>query len=239
MSEDDLFFRTIPTVRDMMAPLASYALEEAQSKYVGIITSQTQFGKEHADDFEPAFKRIGGIITGREELSPTELDASSALVKIKEGNPDTILDFHNSGLVGIVLKQADELGIKAVWLGTFGAETAPLLRDYGNYAEGLTYPYPYDPSSNLTSVKDFVDMYQSRYNETPDNTAANSYDALMVLAKGIEIAGEDPDKVKAALLEIKDFPGASGTFSFDKNGDVKKNIIIKQVKNGKFVKVPN
>ena len=126
-----------------------------------------------------------------------------------------------------------------MWLGTFGAETAPLLRDYGNYAEGLTYPYPYDPSSNLTSVKDFVDMYQSRYNETPDNTAANSYDALMVLAKGIEIAGEDPDKVKAALLEIKDFPGASGTFSFDKNGDVKKNIIIKQVKNGKFVKVPN
>ena len=85
MSEDDLFFPHHSHSERYDGSSSELCPREAQSKYVGIITSQTQFGKEHADDFEAAFKRIGGIITGREELSPTELDASSALVKIKEG----------------------------------------------------------------------------------------------------------------------------------------------------------
>jgi len=66
-------------------------------------------------------------------------------------------------------------------------------------------------------------------------TAVNSYDALKVLAYAIENAGDDAEAVKSFLKGLKEFPGASGTFSFDNNGDVNKEIMMKKVKDGKFV----
>lgn len=62
---------------------------------------------------------------------------------------------------------------------------------------------------------------------------------IMVLAKAIEKAGENTDKVKAELENTKNYQGVSGIFSFDKNGDVQKKVILKQVQDGKFVKIFN
>jgi len=60
---------------------------------------------------------------------------------------------------------------------------------------------------------------------------------LKVLATAIEQSGEDPVAVKQAILAMKDFPGGSGMLSFDQNGDVKKEILIKKIEDSKFVRV--
>ena len=90
--------------------------------------------------------------------------------------------------------------------------------------------------SDLLSAKQFSQSYLEKYGEIPSLTAANSYDALKLIAKAIEKHGEDAEKAKVFLLSIKDYPGASGVLSFDQNGDVKKPIFIKQIKDGKFQK---
>lgn len=134
------------------------------------------------------------------------------------------------------MKQAKELEIDVMWIGSFGAENSPLIQNYGEVAEGLTYPYPYNKDSKQLGITEFIKLYKTKYNSTPDMVATNAYDCLKLLTKAIE-SGVSSNKVKQTLLKTKNYDGASGTISFDKNGDAKKPIFIKQIKNKEFVKV--
>ena len=46
----------------------------------------------------------------------------------------------------------------------------------------------------------------------------------------------DTNCMKNKLSEVKDYPGALGILTFDKNGDVYYPYFLKTVKNGQFVK---
>lgn len=238
LSRDDYFFRTIPAVQSMMEPLARHAYESLKSRRVGILRQQTPFGVEHAQYFKAVFEKLGGVVVGEESFPLSQTDVRTEITKLKSSNPDTILNLHGTGpILGNLMKQAKELGVEAQWISSFGAQNIPLVNEFSETIDGLAYPYPYDGDSDMESVKTFNERYQKQFNELPDMTAANSYDALMVLTKTIENTGENPTNVKNGLLSVKNYSGASGEFSFDPNGDVKKPIIIKQIQSGKFVKV--
>ena len=49
--------------------------------------------------------------------------------------------------------------------------------------------------------------------------------------------GIKPENIKQGLYSIKNFPGVTGKTSFDKNGDVIKELRILKVSNGNFVPV--
>lgn len=238
LSKDDYFFRTIPAVQEMMDSLAQFAYESLESRRVGVLRQQTPFGIEHAQYFKEAFEKLGGKVVGEEGFPLSQTDVRSEITKIKVVNPDTILNLHGTGpILGNLMKQAKELGVNVKWISSFGAQNAPLVKEFGETVEGLTYPYPYDGDSDIGSIRTFNAQYQKRFNELPDMTAANSYDALMALVFAVERAGEKISKVKQELLNTNAYHGASGEFSFDQNGDVEKPIIIKQIQSGRFVKV--
>lgn len=238
LSQDDLFFRTMPNTKDMTKPLAEYAYNEMGARKVAIIQQQTSYGEEHTRDFTEYFEELGGEVVGVETISLTEQDLKTQLIKFKEKNPDTIFNLHaSSASIGLVIKQAIELDIDVNWIASFGAENSPLIQQYGDIAEGLIYPYPYDSESEVSSVKSFVNAYKNKYGEIPDMTSSNSYDSLKLLAIAIEEGGDSPEDVKDYLLNVKDYQGGSGVISFDVNGDSKKPIFIKTIQNGRFVKV--
>ncbi|MBW2990522.1 ABC transporter substrate-binding protein [Candidatus Woesearchaeota archaeon] len=237
MSKDDYFFRTVPSVKTMMQVLAEYAYNELGSRRAGSIISATPYGEEHNYYFKQAFEKLGGEIVMEQVTELIQKDVRTELLKLRNAKVDTVINLHTSGLVGIPMKQAKETEFKPIWLAHFGSQTEQLITDYGGWSNGLVYPYPYDSESEDESVKNFIMKYKVTYNEIPDMTAANSYDALKVLAYAIENVGEDTDDIKEFLVTVKDFPGASGKFSFDKNGDVEKEILIKKVENREFVRV--
>lgn len=47
--------------------------------------------------------------------------------------------------------------------------------------------------------------------------------------------GISADQIRQQLLTLKDFSGAAGLTTFDKNGDVIKPFVFKKVENGKFI----
>lgn len=238
LSLDDMFFRTVPSVDYLMKPLAEYAYNDLKSKKIGALVQKTPFGTEHLDSFKKYFNKLGGQIVAEEGFDLTSKDVRAEISKVKAKRPDTILNLHAAGpMLGLLMKQAKELGVKAKWITSYGAENANLIKEYKTEVEGLIYPYFYSTDDNSTSSRDFVSAYKQKHNELPDFTAAGAYDALKILALAISRAGDDPLAVKQELLKIKDYDGASGKLSFDKNGDVQKNIIIKQIKNGAFIKI--
>ncbi|MFA5022727.1 MAG: ABC transporter substrate-binding protein [Candidatus Paceibacterota bacterium] len=237
LSQEDMFFRTMPNTEVLMNKLADYAYNKMGSKKVAILSQRTPFGEEHTQYFKVAFEKLGGKVVAIENFDLMSKDVRSELTKAKEANPDTILNLHASGpSLGLLMKQARELGTNVKWISSFGAESAPLVKEYPNITNGLVYVYTFDTDSNNSTISNFVNQYQSKFGELPDFTAANSYDALKLLSKAIA-TGDDILNVKQQLLSTTNYAGGSGLISFDQNGDANRNIIVKEIKDGKFVKI--
>jgi branched-chain amino acid transport system substrate-binding protein len=194
------------------------------------------FTEENYTDFTAEFEKLGGSIIADEKFASPGLDVRSELTRIKAKNPDVIFDIHNSGpSIGLLISQANQLGIKTKWISTWAAENGALLKQYPKEIEGLIYPFMYDESDSITS-KNFADRVRAS-GKTADFFIASAYDILNIVAVAIDEAGAtDTEEIKQSLLDIKDYDGVSGRFGFDKNGDVARDIFIKTVKDGVFVR---
>ncbi len=70
----------------------------------------------------------------------------------------------------------------------------------------------------------------------------HTYDAMTILAKAIEAGGNDPEKARAAIENIKGLIGTAGTFNFsqtDHGGLGLDAFAMLTVKNGQFVLLDN
>jgi branched-chain amino acid transport system substrate-binding protein len=60
------------------------------------------------------------------------------------------------------------------------------------------------------------------------------YDAMKLMADAISRAGSiDGAKIRDALATTKDFPGASGSITIDKDRNAQKPIVILKIEGGK------
>jgi branched-chain amino acid transport system substrate-binding protein len=228
---DDYYFRLLPKVSDLVEEIARYMYYQEDSRRVGIIQDLTDYGKEHTTAFVREFERLGGEVIIIEEAEIFSKDTRTQLLKVKEKNPDTIFSMRSGTQTGLLMKEAKELGIEVKWFSQYATQNNPIIKSYGDVIEGIFFPYPKEDFD-----AGFEKKYRDKYNEIPNMFAANAYDALYILKEAIENVGEDTDKVKEYLLSLE-YNGASEKISFDQFGDVKKEIVIKSVKNGEFVLV--
>jgi branched-chain amino acid transport system substrate-binding protein len=121
--------------------------------------------------------------------------------------------------VGILAKQIRQLGVSIAWVGSPSNATTNALKLGGAALYG-TYAVADFNRDSGPAAKDFAAKYEAAYKVPPDIFASWAYDAVHVLATAINNAkGLDPEKIRAAILEVNGYQGAEGTYKFDKNGD--------------------
>jgi branched-chain amino acid transport system substrate-binding protein len=95
------------------------------------------------------------------------------------------------------------------------------------------FPYPKDSSGQYVTL--FKEAFQKKYGKEPGITSDVGYDAAKMIAKAMELlGGTSGEDIRKGLNMLKDYPGVSGTMTFDANGDVHKPMGIKIVKGGSF-----
>jgi branched-chain amino acid transport system substrate-binding protein len=118
-------------------------------------------------------------------------------------------------------------------------EDREILEKAGNAAEGVIYVYygGFNSQGGSEEVKKFMEAFRKKYNREPGYYSALGYDAMNIVLQAIKNSGLKSDDIRNALYQIKDFPGVTGNTTFDSNGDVRKPVILKTVKNGEFVEI--
>jgi branched-chain amino acid transport system substrate-binding protein len=83
--------------------------------------------------------------------------------------------------------------------------------------------------------KIFLDAYRKQYSKEPAAVTALGFDGYLVARAAIEKAATlDTVKIRDAINQTKDFPGAAGMITFDADRNATKSAVIKTVKDGKF-----
>ncbi|MDQ3025628.1 MAG: branched-chain amino acid ABC transporter substrate-binding protein [Pseudomonadota bacterium] len=211
-------FRTVGRDDQQGPAIASYMVKELKAKKVAIADDKTAYGEGIANEVEKTLKGAKVQIVGRERTTDKETDFKAILTKIKAKNPDVIFYGGMDATGGPMIKQARELGIKAVFAFGDGACTDEMGKLAGPAAEGLVCSQAGLPRE--AASKEFVDAYRKKYGEIKQY-APYFYDGTLAIIEAMKKANStDPAKFGPEIFNVS-FTGATGTVAFDAKGDRK------------------
>lgn len=213
--------------------MANFASKEMGVKRAAVMIDNTSdYAKGLAAFFKNSFVNNGCEVVAEEAYLQKDTDFKATLTKIKATNPDFLYVPGYYQEVGLIIKQAREIGLNIPIAGGDGWDSAKLPEIAGKEAlNGTFFSSLYSPNDTSELNKSFVAEYQKTYNIKPDVFAALAYDSAVVIAKGIEDAqSADPAKIAAAIANIKGMQGVSGEITFDdKHNPIKSAVIIEHV----------
>ena len=219
---------------DQQGPAVAQYLKSMNIKKVAIADDATAYGEGLANAVEATLKSDGVPIVAREKTNDKATDFKAILTKIKGRAPDAVFYGGMDATGGPMLRQARELGIKAVFAFGDGACTETMTKLAGDKnAEGFICSQAGLPV--VAASKSFLDAYKAKYNVDPIIYAPFTYDAANLLIAAMEKADStDPAKYLPALQSIS-YDGATGHIEFDSKGDRKNaEITIFNMKDGKL-----
>jgi ABC-type branched-subunit amino acid transport system substrate-binding protein len=103
--------------------------------------------------------------------------------------------------------------------------------------EGAVFVDGFFADSPAPVVREFVEKFRLHYAKTPDLLAAQAYDSLFILAQAIKAGATTREELREELLKVRDFPGVSGTTSFNDDGNAAKIPFLLAIQNGRIVQL--
>jgi len=233
---------------DKQGAAGAKLMEEEGMESVFILDDKETYGKGLADQFQRAAEDSGIEVVGREGIDGSAPNYRSLMNKIATENPDAI---YFGGIIENNAAQLikDKVGAgmsndEVAFIGPDGIFVDELLSQAGDAAEGIWITFGGLPESELSQKgKEFVDKYESTYDDAIQPYTVYAYEAANVMLDAIERAseeagGEVPDReaVIKQVFATEDYDGALGTWSFDEDGDTTlTELSIQRVENGEFV----
>ena len=202
--------------------------------------SASDYSKGLSEAFEKTYTdaKIGGQIVAKETYQSKDTDFQAVLTSLKSKSFDVLYIPGYYEEVGLIIKQARELGITQPIVGGDGLSSEKLVELAGSKANltNVFYTAHFSAKSTDADVQAFIKAYKEKYNTTPDSFSALAYDAAQLLMKAIEKAGStDAQAIKKALAESTDFDGVTGTFTMGKDHTPLKSAVVIEFQNGEEV----
>jgi branched-chain amino acid transport system substrate-binding protein len=235
-----------------VAPRDSYAVEKIYHQMkkmgisrIGVLSSNTGFGKAGKEQLEKYAPEHGITIALSEVYDKSATDLTAEVTKVKAANVQAVVNWSIEPAQAIVIKNARQIGLTAPIFQSHGFANIQYARAAGVAAEGVIFPASRIVVADLLADKHpqkavvvaYKNAYESKFKEDVSTFGGHGYDALMILAKAIQTAGTDREKVRSAIENLKGFVGTAGIFNLsptDHNGLDIDAFAILTVKNGKF-----
>jgi branched-chain amino acid transport system substrate-binding protein len=197
------------------------------------------FTKSGYDAFKQALTDSGIQILGEQTFAKGDRDFSPQLTQIKSINPDAIVVSALVEEASGIVSQARQLGIAQTVpiIGGNGFNSPSLIKNAGAAAEGVVVGAAWNVSSTSPLNRNFVDAYTKKYNNPPDQFAAQAYAGVYTAYEAAKRAGSGDDRkaIRDAFAQIKDFDTVLGKFSFTPTREADHPPVVQMVKDGKFV----
>ena len=209
--------------------MAVFAKENlTATKAIIISDAGSDYAKGLAMSFKDRFIADGGVIVAEESYQERDTDFSTILTKIQGMDFDVIYIAGYYNEVGLIIRQARDLGIDVPITGGDGFDSPTLIDLAG--ADALNDVYfttAYTTIDQSETVKAFVEAYNAEYGKDPSMFVALGFDTANLLLQAAKEAGAtDAASIQQALINMESFTGVTGTFSFDENHNPSKTVFI-------------
>lgn len=222
-------FRVVADDAQLGGTLGHYAVKELKAKTIAVIDDRTAYGEGVAKEFERGVREAGGTLVAHEATSDKATDFSAILTSLKAKKPDIIFFGGMDSVGGPMLRQMKQLGIKAKFMGGDGICTSDLPKLAGGAvpdrqvfcaeAGGVD-------GAQKKALEDFRARFKAKYGYEVKLYSPYVYDAVNVMVAAMVKAGSaEPAKYLPVLAATQNFPGVTGTISFDAKGDLRNGAL--------------
>lgn len=220
------YTRCIPT-DDAQSAYAAQWCKELGVKKISILDDGEVYGKGIATRVRQTCEKIGIQVLGQQSIDVNSQEFTSLMTTIKATNPDLVyFGGTTQTKAGQVVKDMKKVGLNVPVMAPDGCYEQALIDSAGRDAfKQVPFYVTFGglPIEAMTEGrgKEFVDAYTRAYGVGPKEAYATyGYECALAVLEAIRIAGK---KDRAAILKagvgLRDFNGATGTWSFDENGD--------------------
>lgn len=184
------------------------------------------------------------IVAEEAFTADSKTDFSTQLKKAQDAGADLVFLPIYYAEASIILTQADQMGYAPKFFGCDGLDGLLSVENFDTkLAEGVMLLTPFAADADDEATKKFVEKYKEEYGETPNQFAADAYDAIYAIKAAMEKAEITPDMsvseigdaMKKAMPEIT-IEGLTGEgMSWLETGEVNKDPKAVVIQNGAYV----
>ena len=225
---------------------AQYIGENKLAKKVAVIynSSDVYSSGIEAKFIEEAKNQGLEVVAEEAFTADSKTDFSTQLKKAQDGGAELVFLPIYYTEASIILTQADQMGYQPKFFGCDGLDGLLAVKNFDTkLAEGvmLLTPFAADATDDLT--KKFVKEYKDKYDEVPNQFAADAYDAIYAIKAAMEEAKVTPDMsvtdmgdaLKSAMTKVT-IDGLTGDeMSWSESGEVNKDPKAVVIENGEYV----
>ena len=231
-------FRTCFTDDQQGAVAARFITNDLKKKKIGLFfAAQDSYSSGLARAFRTEIRKLGGEIVVDKGYQKGETNFRTYLSELKAANPEVVFvpNYYNERV--LIARQAKEIGIPgSMFVGGDGWDSSNLDDGAGAELEGAHFTNHYAPDVPWENSKKFVTAFTAKYKHLPTSLTAQGYDSAKLLFDAIERATEPtPAAIRDALEATKDFKGATGTMTMDKDHNANKPIVVVRIEDKKFL----
>ena len=205
---------------------ALFIKNNLKGKKVAILNEKVAYCENMAKQTIKGLKKLDVTDIMNETIVAGSKDFSAVLTKVKAYKPDVLFFIATAAPdQAIGVRQAKELGIDAIFLGSEGGRDK---KDFIEASEGAAqgaYVYHFSPDIfSIEQAAGYVKSYEAKYGSL-SGFGPPAYEAMNILLGAIDLAAQDGEisrqEVIANLAAIKDYKGILGfPISFDEKGDL-------------------
>ena len=176
-------------------------------------------------------KKADSRVIVNERFLQEQTDFRTTIAKLAAKNPDVVVLALAPGSLSSFVKQARELKLPGEIAGVETFENEAEVKAAEGALTGAWYVNASDPSDK------FIRQYKESNGEYPGWASANGYDAITLLAQAVYANGEESEKIRNFLYDLKDFKGAAGQYSASGDGRFLLPPALKRVTEAGFVSI--
>lgn len=207
---------------------AQFIATELKAKRVAILHDKTTYGQGLAEELRKSlgqYKTSGLELVSFNGLTQGDKDFRGILTSLKEKNLDL---FFFGGMFpegGLLVKQAQEVGLNVPMMSGDGVIDPKFIEIAGIAAEGTYLTFTPD-TAKLPQATDFLKKYRAKYGNDLAPYAIYAYDAANILLSALSDTANGKGQVLIEAIRQMKYQGALGSLSFDEKGDVTESPYI-------------
>jgi branched-chain amino acid transport system substrate-binding protein len=170
------------------------------------------------------------------EFDPIDPDPGALAARVLEGDPAAIVILAPAAAGGRLVAELRRRGFGGGLIGGARLALASFRRAADGAAEGVVVPLLREPGDGWDS---FARMYENRWGEPPDHGAAQSYDAVRLVAEATRHAGLNRARIRDAVRDIAPWRGVAGKVQWDALGRNERPVALATWRGERLHSVPS
>ena len=217
----ETIFRTIGRDDQQGPAAAQFIIDSVKPKKVAVLHDKQSYGQGIASSVRDNLRKANIDVALFEGINAGDSDYSAVITKLRSMGVDFVYYGGYHPEMGLLLRQANEQGLKVKFMGPEGVGNNDINAIAGKAADGMLVTLPADFSQDPKNAE-LVKAFKDKNRDPSGAFQMTSYVAAKVIADAIVGAkSKDPEKV-AEYMHANAFQTPIGEVKFAKSGDLEK-----------------